>query len=365
MMKPVYILSASAISPQHSFDRALFLQPVMSSDNGKLYVVDADYRQYINPVAIRRMSKVIKMGISAAMNSLQQAGVTCPDAVITGTGMGSMLDMERFLKDMIELKEEALNPTYFIQSTYNSINGWVALQTKCNGYNQTFVHRGLSMELSLLDAQLFLTEADEQQTVLVGCFDEMTEEYFFIKNKIDYWKKDIPNSLDLLKHNDTAGTIGGEGAAFFTLSNEPGNAVCAIKAIKTFQDAGIGEIQDGLQGLLTEHSLSAGDIDVMLCGMNGDNRQQDVYDMAMREVPGATVAVFKHLIGEYATTSGFALWLASELFRTQAVPQELIHGEVVGQAGVVGQATNNGDIRHILVVNHYITGSVSLMLLSK
>lgn len=354
MMKPVYILSASAISPQHSFDREQFLQPVMSTGNGKLYIVDADYRQYINPVAIRRMSKVIKMGISAAMNSLQQAGVTCPDAVITGTGMGSMIDMERFLKDMIELKEEALNPTYFIQSTYNSINGWIALQTKCNGYNQTFVHRGLSLELSLLDAQLFLTEADEKQTVLAGCFDEMTEEYFFIKNKIGYWKKDIPDSLELLKHTDTAGTIGGEGAAFFTLSNEPGNAVCAIKAIKTFQDAAISEIQDGLHELLAVHNLSVCDIDVMLCGMNGDNRQQDIYDMAMREVPDATVAVFKHLVGEYATASGFGLWLASELFRKQHVPQEILYN---------GQGTIS-NIKHMLVMNHYITGSVSVMLLS-
>jgi 3-oxoacyl-(acyl-carrier-protein) synthase len=358
MMKPVYILSASAISPQHSFGGEHFLQPVMSSDNGKLYVVDADYRQYINPVAIRRMSKVIKMGISAAMNSLQQAGMTCPDAVITGTGMGSMLDMERFLKDMIALKEEALNPTYFIQSTYNSINGWVALQTKCNGYNQTFVHRGLSLELSLLDAQLLLDEADEKQTVLVGCFDEMTEEYFFIKNKIGYWKKDIPNSLELLKHNDTAGTIGGEGAAFFTLSNEKANAVCAIKAIRTFQDVEVSDVKKGLQDLLAEHNLSVNDIDVMLCGMNGDSRQQALYDMALAELPDATVAVFKHLTGEYATTSGFALWLASELFRKQTIPQEIVY-----RNAVVGQATNNG-IKHMLVVNHYITGSVSLTLLS-
>src|SRR6476661_7426084 len=106
MMQPIYILSASAISPQYTFNGAVFLQPVMSSDDGKLYVVDAEYNKYISPVAIRRMSKIIKMGISAAMDSLQQANVSCPDAVITGTGMGSMIDMEHFLKDMIRLNEE-------------------------------------------------------------------------------------------------------------------------------------------------------------------------------------------------------------------------------------------------------------------
>lgn len=354
MMKPIYILSASAISPQHTFDREQFLQPVMSSDNGKLYVVDADYRQYINPVAIRRMSKVIKMGISTAMNALQQAGITCPDAIITGTGMGSMLDMERFLKDMIELKEEALNPTYFIQSTYNSINGWIALQTKCNGYNQTFVHRGLSLELSLLDAQLFLTEADEKQTVLAGCFDEMTEEYFFIKNKIDYWKKEIPNSLELINHSDTKGTIGGEGAAFFTLSNEKENAICTIKEIKTFQDVELSELQSGIHELLQAHNLNPNDIDVLLCGMNGDSRQQAVYDMVLQEVPTPTVATFKQLTGEYATASGFAVWLASEIIRTQHIPKTITY-----------RKSNTEAIKNILILNHYITGSTSLILITQ
>ena len=61
MMKPVYILSACAISPQHSFDPSQFLKPVVSSGEGKLFVADPDYRQYINPVAIRRMSRLMKM----------------------------------------------------------------------------------------------------------------------------------------------------------------------------------------------------------------------------------------------------------------------------------------------------------------
>jgi 3-oxoacyl-[acyl-carrier-protein] synthase II len=353
MMRPVYILSASAISPQHSFDRENFLQPVMSSDNGRLYVIEAEYNKYINPVAIRRMSKLIKMGISVAMDSLQQAGVTCPDAIITGTAKGSMLDMERFLKDMIQYKEEALNPTFFIQSTYNSINGWVALQTKSNGYNQTFVHRGLSLELSLLDAQLFLTEEEEKKHVLAGCFDEMTEEYFFIKNKIGYWKKDIPNSLQLLQHGDTTGSIGGEGAAFFTLSNEKENSICAITGIKTFLEPEQGELQKGIEDLLAEHGLYANDIDVMLCGMNGDSRQQRMYDEAMQTVPDATVCTFKQLVGEYPTSSGFALWLATEIFRKQEVPDAVIY-----------RGSAPGAIKHLLIVNHYVLGNVGVMLVT-
>jgi 3-oxoacyl-(acyl-carrier-protein) synthase len=354
MMKPMYIVSATAISPQHSFNREQFLQPLISSDNGRLNIVDADYSKYVNPVAIRRMSKMIKMGISAAMECLQQAGVSSPDAIITGTGLGSMLDMERFLKDMIQLNEEALNPTFFIQSTYNSINGWIALQTKCTGYNQTFVHRGLSPELSLLDAQLLLTEEEDKKYVLAGCFDEMTDEYFFIKNKIDYWKKEFPDSRELLKRSDTEGTIAGEGAAFFLLSNENAGASTAVRSIKTFQDPEVSEVQKVIHSLLQEQGLSITDIDVLLCGMNGDSRQQAIYDMAMNELPESTVVSFKQLTGEYPTSSGFALWLADHIFKTPQVP-----GETVYRQG------KTSGLKHMLILNHYVLGSASVMLVSR
>jgi 3-oxoacyl-[acyl-carrier-protein] synthase II len=352
-MKPVYIISASAISPQESFEGDKFLRPPLSSDTGKLYVVDADYKSYINPVAIRRMSKLLKMGISTAMNCLQKANISSPDAIITGTAKGSMLDMEHFLKDMIRLNEEALNPTYFIQSTYNSINGWIALQTKCTGYNQTFVHRGISLELSLLDAQLFLNEEEGRKHVLAGCFDEMTEEYFFIKNKIDYWRKEIPDSLQLIDKSDSEGTIGGEGAAFFTLSNEKDQAVCALTGIKTFNEPDVAEIGKGIQDLLSEHGLSAEDLDLMLCGMNGDSRQQWIYETALREIPETKVATFKQLTGEYPTSSGFALWLATNLFQAGNIPEEIIY-----------RKGNSGQLKNILIMNHYVLGTVSLILLS-
>ncbi|RYE24887.1 MAG: hypothetical protein EOP51_05880 [Sphingobacteriales bacterium] len=233
MQQPVYILSASTISPQHTFDDEGFLNPVLESNNNRMQVTDPDYTKFINPVAIRRMSRIIKMGISAGMQAVQKAGIEQPDAIIVGTGKGSVTDTERFLNDMISMKEEALNPTYFIQSTYNSINGWLAMQTKCTGYNQTYVHRGFSFELCLLDAQLMLADTQEPTTILLGGFDEMSPDYYTVKDNIDYWKKEKINSKELLQHNDTPGTIGGEGVSFFVASNRAENAMdiryrCAV-----------------------------------------------------------------------------------------------------------------------------------------
>lgn len=355
MMKPVYISSAAALSPQDSFNTDNFLSNVISSDTGKLYVKDTDYSKYINPVAIRRMSRMLKIGISTGMQAYRASGIEKLDGIITGTGRGSMRDMELFLGDMIKLNEEALNPTYFIQSTYNSVNGWLAMQTKCTGYNQTYVHRGHSLELALLDAQMLLNETAEQQTYLVGCLDEMTEEYFIVKNKTGYWKKPAPVSTELLKHNDTSGSIAGEGSAFFTVTNQSDNALCAINNISLIQNPDVATIQNNIDEILKANNLSIRDIDVVLCGLSGDERFQPLYQPVFDNMTAhTTIAAFKHLCGEYDTSTGFALWLATELFNRQQVPDILIQKKGI-----------HPEIKNILILNHYILDSASVMLVRR
>jgi 3-oxoacyl-[acyl-carrier-protein] synthase II len=353
MNNPVYILSSCAISPQHSFEPARFLTPVVSVDNGQLYAIDQDYSQYISPVAIRRMSRLIKMGISAGMQCLKDAGITQPDAIITGTCHGSITDMEYFLKDMIRLDEGILNPTYFIQSTYNSINGWLAVQTKSTSYNQTYVHRGFSFELALFDAQMMLHEAAGPMHILAGCFEELTPEHFLIKAKKDYWKREIPDNLSLFEHSDTPGTIPGEGTAFFVLGNEKQNAACAIHAIQMLQAPGLAELDAAIDKILAQQDLKKEEIDVLLCGMNGDSRSQPLFDSIIENAAlQTTIATFKQLCGEYETAAGFALWLANQIFTSQSVPEQIVYK----------QGESKG-IKNVLICNKTILDNVTLVLL--
>jgi 3-oxoacyl-(acyl-carrier-protein) synthase len=353
MSKAMYIKAASCISPQHSYGEGPVLEPLMSSNTGMLHVVEQDYRKYISPVAIRRMSRLLKMSITTGMQCLADAGVQ-PDAIITGTGRGSVSDMEHFLSDMISMKEEALNPTYFIQSTYNSVNGWLALQTKCTKYNETFVHRGLSFELALLDAQLTLNEANEAQNILAGGFDEMTDYYHVVKNKIGYWKKEQVNSLELLQHSNSNGTIGGEGASFFVLSNERGNAKAAVAALKVLHKPNVAEMQNAIKEMLQQNGLAVTDIDLVLSGMNGDAKQRELFEAAT-DIFGVdtSVCAYKHLSGDFDTASGFGLWLANYIISDQNIPSITIQRE--GTSGFIDK---------LLVVNHTITGDASLILLS-
>ena len=61
-MKKVYINSIASISPQKTFDNALFLDEITDYNSNVIFAVDPDYKRYIPPVAARRMAKGIKMG---------------------------------------------------------------------------------------------------------------------------------------------------------------------------------------------------------------------------------------------------------------------------------------------------------------
>lgn len=347
---PCYIHAASAISPQLSFAPESFLLPLQTSAGNQLYVQDAPYREYISPVAIRRMSRMLKFSISAAIKAWRDAGEPALDGILTGTGNGSITDMQSFLMDMITLKEETLNPTAFIQSTFNSPNGWIAMQTKCEGYNQCFLHRGISFELALLDAQMLLSEAEGPQHLLAGCYDELTELYYIIKDKIGYWKKENIASERLFHHNDTPGTIAGEGAAFFVLSNQPENALAQIKGLAILEEnLSPAALSERLHTFLADNGLQAADIQLVLTGANGDSRNNAFYEAACAALPAAGVAGFKHLCGEYDTATGFGLWASVQLLQEGTVPE------------VMCLKDPTEEVRQILILNKAIRGGITMI----
>src|ERR1700733_5200089 len=98
MSMQIYIRSASAISPQLSFMQDNFLAEPVNYTTNRLQTIDPDYTKLIDPKLLRRMSRIIKMGVAAASACLQDAGETNPGAIVTGTAFGCMEDSDFFLK---------------------------------------------------------------------------------------------------------------------------------------------------------------------------------------------------------------------------------------------------------------------------
>lgn len=70
----------------------------------------------------RRMSRVVKSGVAAGIESLLEFGDRAAvEAVVTATGLGCIADSEKFLDSLIANEERMLNPTPFIQSTFNTV----------------------------------------------------------------------------------------------------------------------------------------------------------------------------------------------------------------------------------------------------
>lgn len=169
----------------------------------KLLIPDAGVR--------RRMSRVIKSAVSTAVECMAGVeNIDSLDAIITATGWGCLADSERFLRNIIVDKEQLLNPTPFIQSTFNTVGGQIALLRHNHCYNVTYVNRSHSFEDALLDAMMRIADGDSKN-ILIGAFDEQTPSQHAIMERMGIFRK----------CND------GEGAMFAHITAEQNDASIA------------------------------------------------------------------------------------------------------------------------------------------
>lgn len=348
-----FIRSASAISPQNTFSEDSYLEESVAQGGTYLKCLEPDYKEYIDPKLTRRMARIIKMGVASATKALQDAGVTNPDAIIMGTGLGCLKDTERFLTDIIENKEGVLSPTPFIQSTHNTIGGQIALMLGCKNFNFTYVHRGHSFESSLLDGMFKLEEG--AANVLVGGVDEATQVTFEIMRSMGCIAGNHPEIGESAAKNENP--ILGEGASFFVISkNADAQSFAKISGLKTFYNPeNVNDAKEEIVSFLDKNGVEPEEISVFLGGMNGvsaeDRYYREIHEALFSDKP---LVGFKNLCGEYQTASAFGLNLAAHMMKRQRIySNTLISGPEVKS------------LRHVLLYNHYKTKNHNLILLSK
>lgn len=299
------------------------------------------------------MSRIVKMGVAAALDCLQAADIAVPDAIITGTAYGCLEDTGIFLERLIENNEELLTPIAFIQSTHNTVGAQIALVLSCHNYNNTFVQRGFSFENALLDAQMLLAE-NEATNILVGSVDEITDTSHAILSRFGLYKNEVSSSE--LFNLSTKGTIAGEGASFFLISNQrqEGSNVCLEGFSTLYKPTGFTAIESFIQNFLQSHSTGISEIDVVILGKNGDKSGDVVYNQLQKNIFNNSLTVnYKHLCGEYPTASSFALWIGTNMIKINSIPECLHEGALAKKK-----------IRNVLIYNHYLNIHHSLYLLS-
>lgn len=152
--------------------------------------IASDIRTLIPDALLRRrMSRMVKRSVATAVECMRGIGnAEKLDAIITATGLGCLEDSEKFLRNMIANDEELLNPSPFIQSTFNTVGGAIALLTHNHGYNVTYVNREHSFEDALLDAMMRIAD-NESENVLLGSYDERTDSQYRIMQRMGAFRK--------------------------------------------------------------------------------------------------------------------------------------------------------------------------------
>lgn len=182
--KPLYITGASYISAE-----------------------EPDYKEVItDATSRRRMGRLLKMAVWCGLKSLEGVPSEMVAGIITSTGAGFMKDTISFGSSIFDREETLLNPSPFMQSTFNTASGYIALIRKIHAYNTTYVQQADGFAASLVDAAMLLDDAGEGNVALVGAFDEVTPEVDVIRQR-----------LGLYRVGDGFLPLG-EGAAAFLLS---------------------------------------------------------------------------------------------------------------------------------------------------
>lgn len=275
-----------------------------SNFQGKVLCTEPDYSGLIPPMQLRRMSKVVRIGIAAAKSALADAGLSSTDVITLGTAYGCLADTEVFLGKLLQQDEQMLTPTAFIQSTHNTVSGQIALLLGCHGHNFTFVHRGHSWESALQEAWMMIQENPDQH-ILCGGIDELTEHSRQIITRFGTHKE-----ASSMFSTPGKGCLPGEGSHLFSLSGKPGERTYA-------EIVGLYLCGDGkdpaaeLDLFLQQNAIDPLWIQKVYDGRNGDERYDASVLTIFSRFSQTKLIPYKQFCGEYPTAGAFGMALAA------------------------------------------------------
>lgn len=291
--------------------------------NDRSEIIHPDYTDFIPKMKRRRMTDVLKMGITCAMDCLKQVELEQPDSIIVGTSMGCNIFTKRFLDKINSSKGRLLSPTSFIVSTHNTIAGQISLLLGNHNYNMTHTQNSLSFEQAIMDGMLCILEGSEN--ILVGSSDENEHGLYNLESKLNVEK--------LLKTY---------GASFFILSNKKNNEE-DINLVDVESFGLVKNRPNTLNQFLISNNTSAEEIDLVLYSNSIPETETELNTI----FPDKKLIDFQKITGTYFTNSGFAMDYGVDILTKGFHP------------------TTNKNINRVLIYNNLIPDNLGLILIEK
>ena len=296
----VKILSAKQISIQNPLSEEWMENPLSYTED-YVRAVDPDFKQFISAGDARRMGKLLKRALATSLSALQEGGIENPDAIITGTGFGSIENTELFLDALVREGEQLLKPTQFMQSTHNTASSLIGIHTKCHGYNSTYSQKGFSFDSALYDAWMQF-RIGRIESALVGSHDEMSPVFSGFVRKAGHVKE---------------GEICSEAAVSVLMAESGDNAYCTLEGVKLFDSPS----QDTLKQVLAD--MTAGGIDAVMTGMSGNSENDFWYGFLDSMLPGVPQLRYKPLFGVNFSSSATGFYASACCLKKGGVPAVL------------------------------------------
>ncbi|MBO6078421.1 MAG: beta-ketoacyl synthase chain length factor [Bacteroidaceae bacterium] len=297
--KSIKVLSAKQISIQKPLSEEWMESPEIYQDS-YVKAIDPDFKQFISAGDARRLGKLLKRALATSLSVLQEGGITNPDAIVTGTGFGSVENTELFLDAMVREGEQMLKPTQFMQSTHNTASSLIGINTHSHGYNSTYTQKGLSFDSALYDAWLQF-RLGKINSALVGGHDEMTPVFAGFMRKAGHVKD---------------GEICSEAAVSVLLSSQPdAPALCTLEGLKLLNEPEPAELADAIRSITGGNVPSA-----IMTGMSGNSENDSWYGFLRDLLPGVPLLRYKHLFGVNFSSSAIGFYAVACCIKKGIIP---------------------------------------------
>lgn len=327
---PIYVLSAKQISVQQPLCEDWMTQPIVYQQPFNRSI-DPSFKDYISPIEARRMGKILKRAIATSKEAIKASGLESVDAIITGTGYGCIENTEFFLDALSKDGEQMLSPTYFMQSTHNTISSLVAIQTKNHGYNVTYAHKGISFDSALQDAVLQM-RLGKINSALIGGHDELTETFYRILKKGGMMGQDDE--------------MCGEAAVSVVLGTKNDDYLCKLVNFKMLHKPTLEKLKAVAKDFQADYILT---------GISGNHKSDEAYFAETKELfSNAKLLKYKHIFGESFTSSGIGIYVAAQCLKAGKIPAHLF----VNPSEISDKKPSK-----ILIFNHSDGNNYSLTLL--
>ncbi len=335
----IFVLSAKQISMQQPLSEEWIENPIMY-EVPFTRSIDPNFKEYVSPIEARRMGRILKRALATSKEALKAAGCNTVDAIMTGTGFGCIENTEFFLDALSNEGEQLLKPTYFMQSTHNTISSLVAIQTKNYNYNATYAHKGISFESALHDAWLQF-HLGKIGSALVGCHDEMTETFHSIMKKGCVMGQDDERCGEVavsvvLSNNpvsqdvEPVETPSQSQSALRPFDGPQGpqaqgpQPLCRLTGLKMLHQPTMNNLMDAVTTMLQSADRSLADVDYILTGISGNHENDKAYLAESKTLFGdKPLLKYKHLFGENFTASGLGFYVAAQCLKAGKVPAPL------------------------------------------